>query len=292
MYALREAVQGIVRTRNMSLISTVTISVALIMFGIVVIITLYANGVVNKVQKSEEINVYLKDVMTDAEMLALDETIESMSEVESTRIISKEDAAKEFEKMFGSDLLLSLKENPLPRSIVITMAEGHRMSNDMEKLAQRIKSADNVESVEYGKELMSKLDIFFLIFIIVEAILIAFILAACILVISNTITLTLIARREAIEIMRLVGATDSFISKPFYIEGLLQGLVSGILTFLILYGIYVWVQYAIPDIYVYTYMFGIMEVKYFTYPSLVALIIPVGGFLGLLGSYVAVRRAF
>ena len=292
MYALREAVQGIVRTRNMSLISIVTISVALIMFGIVGIITLCANGVVNKVKKSEEINIYLKDKMTDAEMLVLEETIESMSEVESTRIISKEDAAKEFEKMFGSDLLLSLKRNPLPRSIVITMAEGHRMSNDMEKLAQRIKSADNVESVEYGKELMLNLDIFFLIFIIVEAILIAFVLAACILVISNTITLTLIARREAIEIMRLVGATDSFISKPFYIEGLLQGIISGIITFLILYGMYVWVQYAIPNINVYTYMFGIKEVKYFTYPSFVALIIPVGGFLGLLGSYVAVRRAF
>ena len=292
MYALREAVQGIVRTRNMSLISIVTISVALIMFGIVGIITLCANSVVNKVQKSEEINVYLKDEMTDAEMLALDETIESMSEVESTRIMSKEDAAKEFEKMFGSDLLLSLKENPLPRSIVITMAEGHRMSNDMEKIAQRITSADNVESVEYGKVLMSKLDIFFLFFIIVETILIAFVLAACILVISNTITLTLIARREAIEIMKLVGATDSFIRKPFYIEGLLQGLISGILTFLILYGMYVWIRYAIPDINVYTYMFGIEEVKYFTYPWFVALIIPVGGFLGVLGSYVAVRRAF
>jgi len=276
----------------MSLISIVTISVALIMFGIVSIITLYANGVVNKVQKSEEINVYLKDEMTDAEMLALDETIESMSEVESTRIISKEDAAKEFEEMFGSDLLLSLKENPLPRSIVITMAEGHRMSSEMEKLAQRIRSVDNVESVEYGKELMSKLDIFFLIFIIVEAILIAFVLAACILVISNTITLTLIARREAIEIMRLVGATDSFIRKPFYIEGLLQGLISGILAFLIFYGIYLWVQYAIPDINVYTYMFGIKEIKYLTYPWLVALIIPAGGFLGVLGSYLAVRRAF
>lgn len=292
MYSLREAVQGLVRTCNMSLISIVTISVALIMFGIVSIITLYANGVVNKVQKSEEINVYLKDEMTDAEMLALDETIESMSEVESTRIISKEDAAKEFEEMFGSDLLLSLKENPLPRSIVITMAEGHRMSSEMEKLAQRIRSVDNVESVEYGKELMSKLDIFFLIFIIVEAILIAFVLAACILVISNTITLTLIARREAIEIMRLVGATDSFIRKPFYIEGLLQGLISGILAFLIFYGIYLWVQYAIPDINVYTYMFGIKEIKYLTYPWLVALIIPAGGFLGVLGSYLAVRRAF
>jgi len=292
VYSLREAVQGLVRTCNMSLISIVTISVALIMFGIVSIITLYANGVVNKVQKSEEINVYLKDEMTDAEMLALDETIESMSEVESTRIISKEDAAKEFEEMFGSDLLLSLKENPLPRSIVITMAEGHRMSSEMEKLAQRIRSVDNVESVEYGKELMSKLDIFFLIFIIVEAILIAFVLAACILVISNTITLTLIARREAIEIMRLVGATDSFIRKPFYIEGLLQGLISGILAFLIFYGIYLWVQYAIPDINVYTYMFGIKEIKYLTYPWLVALIIPAGGFLGVLGSYLAVRRAF
>ena len=291
MYALREAVQGMVRTRYMTLISILTITVALFLFSIVGIITMGANNLVNKIQKSEKLNVYLKDEMSDGDMLALDETIVSMNEVESTRIVSKEDAVKEFEKIFGSDLLLALEKNPLPRSIVVTMSKGHRTSSDYEKLTERIRASDGVESVEFGSEWVSKLDIFFIIFVIVEGILIALAVTACILVISNTITMTLIARKEAIEIMRLVGATDSFIREPFYIEGMIQGLISGIVAFIIFYGIYLWLQFAVPEIDVFMYMFRIKEMQNLSYPLILGLIIPVGGFLGLLGSYVAVRRA-
>ena len=148
MYALREAVQGLVRTRYMTLISILTITVALILVGIVMLLTFYANGVVTKIRGNEEVNLYLKDEMSDGDMLALDETIASMSEVESTRIMSKEDAAKEFENMFGSDLLPALEENPLPRSIVVTMAKGHRMSSDLEKFAEQLRVVDAVESVD------------------------------------------------------------------------------------------------------------------------------------------------
>lgn len=292
MYALKEAVQGMMRTRYMTIISILTITVVLIMIGIVGIITFYANGVVSKVRGSEEVNIYLKDEMSDGEMLALDETIASMSEVESTRIVSKEDAGKEVERIFGSNLLTALDENPLPRSIVVTMAKGHRMSSDLEWFAERVKAVDAVESVEYGREWMSKLDVFFLIFVIIEAILFTIIVTACILVISNTITLTVIARREAIEIMKLVGATTGFIRRPFYYEGFIQGFISGIIAFILFYGIYSWLNYIFPDIEVYMYMLGIKEYPYISYPWILGFIVPIGGFLGLLGSFVAVRRAF
>ncbi len=292
MYALREALQGMTRTRYMTLISILTITVALILVGIVVLITFYSNAVVNKIRESEEVNIYLKDEMSDGDMLALDETLALMREVESTRIISKEDAAKEFEKMFGGDLLPALDENPLPRSIVVTMEEGHRMSSDLERFAERVRTVETVESVEYGKEWISRLDIFFIIFVLVEAILFTIIVTACILVISNTITLTVIARKEAIEIMKLVGATTAFIRRPFYFEGLIQGFVSGISAFLIFYAVHLWLNHVFPDIKVYLYMFGIIESDYLSYPLILGFIIPVGGFLGLLGSFVAVRRAF
>ncbi len=292
MYALKEAIRGILRTRNMALITIITITIALILFEIFGIITLCANGVVNKIQESEEINVYLKDEMSDGDMLALDESIESMREVESTRIISKEDAVEEFEKIVGKDFLSALKKNPFPRTIVITMAEGYRMAYDFEEISERIRSVDGVDSVEYGIEWMSKLDIFFIIFLIAEVLLASLIVLACILVISNTITLTVIARKEAVGIMKLVGATDSFIRRPFYFEGFLQGLVSGVIAFCIFYTIYLWFHYTFPNIEIYMYMFGTMPVKYFSYPLAIGLIIPVGAFMGLLGSYVAVRRAF
>ena len=275
----------------MAVISILTITIALVLLGIVGIVTIVANGLVSKVQKSEEVIVYLKDDMPDGDMLALDETIASMRQVESTRIISKEEAAREFKEMFGSDLLVALEENPLPRSIVVVIAEGYRSSPYMDTLSHRISTVQGVESVEYGREWMSKVDIFFLVFMIVESIIIALIITAGILIISNTITLTLLARREAIEIMRLVGATERFIRRPFYIEGFFQGIISGISAFLIFLGIYLWASYAVPDLDVYLYLFRIQSIQTVAFPWILGTIIPIGGFLGLLGSYVAVRRA-
>lgn len=291
MYALRDAIQGMVRTRNMTVISIATITVSLIVFGMVGGMTLVANGVVSKVRGNEEINVYLTDAMTDGDMLALDETIRSMREVESTRLMTKEDAAREFENMFGSEFLSTLEENPLPRSIIVRMEKNYRTANDLEVVAGRIRGVQGVESVEYSRDWMTKLDILFMVFVIFEAILIAVILTACIMVISNTISLTLIARKEAIEIMRLVGATDSFIRKPFYMEGLIQGFVSGVITFGLFAGLYFWLSSSFPQIAVYAYLFGIYGLKNLPVPVLLAVIIPIGAFLGFLGSYVAVRRS-
>jgi len=291
LHAVREAIRGMWRTRYMAVVSILTITIALVLLGIVGIVTIVANGLVSKVQKSEEVIVYFKDDMTDGNILALDQTIASMREVESTRIISKEEAAREFKEMFGSDLLAALEENPLPRSILVVMAEGYRSTPYMDTLSQRISMVQGVDSVEYGREWMSKVDIYFLVFMIVESIIIALILTAGILIISNTITLTLLARREAIEIMRLVGATERFIRRPYYIEGFLQGIISGMSAFLIFLGIYLWASYAVPDLDVYLYLFRIQRIQTVTFPWILGTIIPVGGFLGLLGSYVAVRRA-
>jgi len=289
VYAIKEAMKSMVRARYMSFISIVSITITLIVLGVFSVITFFVNGMVQKVRKSEEINVYLKDDMSDEDMLALDATIASMKEVTSTRILSKEDAAEEFEKIFGSDLLSSLEENPLPRTIVVSMAEGYRMSSDIENVAARIKKVENIDSVEYGKDWMSKMDVFFLMFVVGETILIAVVISACLLIISNTISLTVIAREETIEIMRLVGATDAFIRRPFYIEGLLEGLISGSAAFCVMYGAYRWIHYAVPDLHTYIFMFTIPEQSIYFPDWSSALIIPLGGILGLFGSYTGVR---
>jgi len=292
VYALREAFRGMIRTPYMTLLSIVTITVTLTVLGAFGVATLFAHGALNKVRKSEEINVYLKDSMTDGDMLALDAVIAAMTEVESTRILSKEDARKEFEKMFGPDLLATIDENPLPRTIVVTMAEGFTTSDDLDTVASRIMHSNGVESVEYGREWMSKLDLVFVLFIIGETALVLLAVAACTLVISNTISMTVLARKDTIEIMRLVGATDGFIRRPFYVEGLVQGLLSGTATFGILYGVWRWLLHVAPDIDAYIYMFALPRQLVLSNEFLIAFIIPIGGFLGLIGSFTAVRRIF
>ncbi|MCE5251024.1 ABC transporter permease [bacterium] len=280
-----------IHTRSMTFVSIATITIALILLGLLALTTLFAHTFLDSVMKSEEINVFISDEMADADMLALETTIASMSEVESTRILTKEDAARELKRIFKEDLLTGLDSNPLPRSIIVTMASGYRMSGDLERVATRIRKIGEVESVEYGQEWMAKMDIFFIAFLLAETVLFTIIGCACLFIISNTISLTILARRDTIEIMQLVGATNRFIRRPFYYEGLIQGIISGIAAFLLLYGSYLWIRHYIPNLDVYFYMFRIRGISVLSHRLVLGCIIPVGGFMGLLGSMIAVRRA-
>lgn len=292
MYALREAVKNTVRMPYMTLISIVTITITLIVLGVLGITTLLGHGTLKKVRMSEEINVYLLDSMKDEDMLALDAVISAMTEVSSTTILSKDDARKEFNRTFGEDLVSALDKNPLPRSIVIHMKDDHATYDDLEHVAKRISSASGVESVEYGREWMSKLDLVFTVFLIAEIVCIFFSLGACLLIISNTISLTVLARKETIDIMRLVGATDGFVRRPFYFEGFLQGFLAGSLTFGFLFGVWSWMERIFPNIDTFMYMVKISGQFTLSHSMVIASIIPVGAILGFIGSFIAVRRVF
>lgn len=289
MYALKEAVKGMLTTRTMTLTSVVTITMALIIVGLFAVLTLFGNSFIDSVMKIEELNVYIIDSLSDADLLALDATVNGMPGVESTRILTKDDAARELQRIFNEDLLAGLGTNPLPRSIIVTMAPGYRMSDDIEHVAAQVRQYDGVESVEYGREWISRMDIIFLVFLFGEVLLLTIISSACLLIISNTISLTVLARRETIEIMRLVGATDSFIRRPFYYEGFFQGLISGIFAFGFLYGSYFWVRSMIPNLDLYFFMFNIHGLSVMSHKFILVSIIPIGAVMGLLGSFFALR---
>ena len=150
MYALTEAVRNIRRAPSMSSVSVVTIAVTLVVLGAFGAATVAANGFLDRVRGSEEINVYLADDLPDAAMLELDAVIAAMPEVADTRIVSKENAAAEFERRFGQGLLDGLEENPLPRTIVISMTVESRNADAMTRVASRISGTSGVEAVEYG----------------------------------------------------------------------------------------------------------------------------------------------
>lgn len=291
MYSVREAFTGFRRSPYMVVISIGTITITLIMLGVFVLGTWYANGIFQRLKKSEEINVYLDDSLADEDMLALDAVIATMQEVESTRILSKQDAAREFMALFGDDLISTLGENPLPRTIVVSMADEYRTMESIEHVADRARQAEGVESVEFGSDWMSRLDILFMGFVLVELVLSGLIVFASVLIISNTITLTIIARRDTIDIMRLVGATDRYIRRPFYLEGAIQGVLAGVVAFLLMIGAYFWLRYALPDLQFYLYMFSMPTWELLNHQWSVALLVPLGGFMGFIGSFIAVRRA-
>jgi cell division transport system permease protein len=290
MYALKEAIKAMIQSRSMTLVSIGTITVALFLLGVFAALTIYANGFLNSVMQAEEMHVYVSDEMDNADLDALARTVRSMAEVADARVMTKEDAREELKNLLDEDLLVGLEENPLPRSVVITMKSGMNLAKDLEAVASRARNVEGVEDVQYAQDWISRLDMIFLGFVLVEAIFIFLIIGASLFIISNTISMTVIARRGMINIMRLVGATDSFIKRPFYYEGIMQGLAAGIIAFLLLIGIYLWLTHLVPAMETFQFMLKIHETEIPPIVAVLAAIIPAGAVLGFLGSTTAVGR--
>ncbi len=291
MSAISEALQNIRRRPGRTVLSVLAITMALVLFGVFGVLAAYSRDFAEKLRKSEEISIYLQDSVSDADMLTLDASVSRLAGVESTRIVSKEEAAAEFEKLFGSHLLTSLEENPLPRSIVVSMDRDHRTSADFERIGKRIENLAGVESVEYGRDWMVSMDRALAIFYGVVSILLILVGIAGVLITSNSIGLTVVVRHEAIEIMRLVGATEGYIRKPFYFEGLIQGTLAGALAFLVLFAPWVWMQYSVSSLDVHLRVIGITRAAFASGIWYLLVLIPVGAFLGAVGSHLALRRA-
>jgi cell division transport system permease protein len=292
MRPLAEAFRGMGRKPGRTILSILGIAVALVMFGVLAGITIGANGFMDKIRTSEEITLYILDSVSDADMLAIDARAAVTPGVASTRIVTKESAAQEFERMFGKNLLSAMEENPLPRSIVLTVAQGHRSAGGFKRIAEKFEGVKGIESVEYGREWVTRMDMFFYIVLAGEAILILMVGLAGILVISNSIGITFAVRRGEIEVMRLVGATDGFIRRPFYLEGIFQGLVAGGIAWLVLYSAYLWMLASLPSLDVYLQILGFPKEDILSLGWYIALIVPAGIFLGFMGSFIAVRRDF
>lgn len=291
MSAFHEAMQNIRRRRGRTVLSVLAITLAMVLLGVFGILTAYAQGFVEKLRESEEISIYLQDSVSDADMLALDASVTALSGVASTRIVSKEEAAAEFEKLFGSHLLTSLEENPLPRSIVVSMDSKHRTSADFERIGRRIENLAGVESVEYGREWMANMDRVLSFFYVIEGILLFLVGIAGVLITSNSIGMTVVVRREAIEIMRLVGATEGFIRRPFYFEGLIQGLLAGALAFLLLFAPWLWLQYSVSSLDIHLRVIGLSRGAFDSGIWYLLVLVPSGALLGWIGSRLALRRA-
>jgi len=134
-----------------------------------------------------------------------------------------------------SSLFENLKENPLPDAFEIRLIASSQNQEKVEMLATKLESLPQVDEVEYGQRWLGRFTNFFNLFRLTGYVMGGLFFMAALLIVANTIRLVLYSRREEIEIMRLVGATDRFIKAPFYIEGLIQGAFGGIIGLVALF---------------------------------------------------------
>ncbi len=277
IYSIKEAFSGLRRAKVSFFISVFTISFLLFMIGIFGIFTLNVNQLIKVLHAKFDIQIFLSNVLDDTEIAKVGSIISSMEQVEKVIFISKDAAAQEFQKEFGSELFSMLEENPLPSSFTIKLAEKYQTEDGIKTVAQKLEGLEGIDEVQYHSEALGLLTRFSKIAYIITTILLLLVITGSLFVISNTIRLIVIARKDIIYTMRLVGATNRFISQPFIIEGIIQGLLGGIFAFLISYLIVEIVHLRWP---------GIVFVK----PDYLFVLIVAGLLFGYISSKFALKR--
>ena len=232
MRSLREATQGIRRAPLLSGLSITAIGLSLFIIGLFALTAHNIDEALVGVESRVEVVAYLEEGTSEEVVSVAISEIGGFPEVEEIHFVSKVealyDASRELTEF--SDVFSDLEVNPLPASFEIRLREGSRTPEDVERVAERLRGYDFVEEVRYGREWVDK--VYALRRIAGGAALAlggSFALGA-ILLIGIAVRMAVLARSREISIMQIVGATDSYIRRPFLIEGLLTGLAGGLLA--------------------------------------------------------------
>jgi cell division transport system permease protein len=278
-YIIDEALLTVQRHKGLTSISIVIMSLSLLMLAVFLLATDNVLKLVSEAQNEMKMYVYLDDGVSQNEAQSLYQKILQEPEVSEVQFVSKDEAMEDFRRELGDDseLLGTLRANPLPNSFSVTPKEEFKTRDAMVELAGRIEPFDGVEEVRYGREFLDRFASVLKVLYFVNGVVGFIVILSALFIISNAVRLTVISRRKTIEILKLVGATNSYIVAPFIIEGAFQAGVAAVLSLALLWGVAVLSRRVIPDLNFFS-----------TEKSVVYLLTCV--VIGSIGSFLALRR--
>ena len=236
-YFIKETYKSIRRNGFMSFASISTVAVSLLVLGMFLMIFLNTNNLAQYLESQVQVSVYMQDSATDKELAAVKEKLTKMPGVVKVTQVSKQQALERFKKRLGDQkqLLKSLgKDNPFPNSFEVQVDSPERIKVLTPQLGQLPK----VETAKFGQEVVEHLFQLTKILRFGGILLVVFLAMATLFIISNTIRLTVFARRKEVIIMKYVGATDWFIRWPFLLEGMTLGFFGAVVAFILINSIY------------------------------------------------------
>ncbi|WHZ02347.1 permease-like cell division protein FtsX [Neobacillus sp. YX16] len=283
----RESFKSIGRNGWMTFASVSAVTVTLILVGVFFVIMMNLNKVAETIEEDVQIRVHIDVAANDEDQQKLKSAIENISEVQSVKFSSKEQELEELIKSMGEDgqaFKLFEQDNPLNDVFIVKT----KKPQDTMKAAKEIGKLEYVTKAVYGKGTVEKLFNFIKASRNVGIVLIAGLFFTAVFLISNTIKITIIARRREIKIMRLVGATNNFIRWPFFLEGLWLGILGAILPIILIsiayYNAY---EYLAPKLI--GNFIQILPFSPFMY-QVSGLLLLMGGLIGIWGSVMSVRK--
>ncbi|MBS5935506.1 MAG: permease-like cell division protein FtsX [Veillonella sp.] len=285
-YFVKEAFKSMRRNGLMTLASISTVALSLFMLGVFLCGVVNLNNMAASLETQVQLSVYLKDDLTTNQIMETGKAVKSQPNIKELKFVTKDQALQDFKSRLGDDqkqMIDSLEGvNPLPNSYIVTFEN----PQDVKLAAKELATVPGVESVHYGQDVVDELFKITQIIRIGGIVLIAFLAAATLFIISNTIRLTVFARRKEIAIMKYVGATNGFIRWPFVIEGMLLGCIGGLIAVACTGEFYYFITSEIEQSLAF---FPLVPMFPIFYQLAVALLI-IGIFVGAIGSAISLRQ--
>jgi cell division transport system permease protein len=222
--------------RSSYLSSIISMSLVLFLLGVAGFFLINAKHITNSFRDSIYVEIYLNDGLKESDVLQFRKKLDAAPYTRETKYVSKDEAAKEFEQEMGKDFLAILDGNPLPESIKIWITANYSSVDSMSSVQQQLESLPQVQHVKYEKTALGLVNANIRKINLVMSIFILLLLFVSVVLINHTIRLSVYAKRFAIHTMKLVGATQGFISKPFLLKSILRGIISGLIAIIMLSG--------------------------------------------------------
>ena len=284
---IKRAIDDILQNRFLNFVTIITIALAILIASAFILFFVNTSEIIDSWKKGLRIMAYLKPGIHNADLDQLKRTIQSLDGVHSLRFISKQEAIDRLKDQMQhhSSLFDNLTENPLPDSFEIRMTATSGSWQKIESLANQIESLNPIEEVQYGRRWIGRFIRIISLFRMAGYAMGVLFFTASIFIVANTIRLVIYSRREEVEIMRLVGATDSFIKMPFYIEGLVQGALGAAIGLVMLSISFYFVSSNIEQ----GFSAGLFRLQFLS-PKIIGGILLSSMLVGWLGCYVSLKQ--
>lgn len=239
-YFFGRALTNIRQNVFVNLVTVGTITLALLIVALFLLLVVNLENAAESWSERVQVTVYYDKDLTPQEQTDLRNRIQSLPGTAKVSWVGRDEALKRFRgRLKGQETLLEgVRPEILPTSFEIALKKSSRSSDAVEAYVSRLKTVPGIGEIQYGEEWVRRFNTFLTFMRLVGALVGGFLLMAVIFIVSNTIRLTIFARRDELEVMSLVGATRLFIKMPFLIEGLVQGLAGGLLSLTLVVAIY------------------------------------------------------
>ena len=282
-YLFSEGVKNIWRHKMTALTAMFSLFIALFIVGILATAGNNTYKLLHYLRSKYKVEIFFTQNISNERAIGLIHKIKKVDGVRNATIIEKEDAVRIFKDQFGENIVELLGYNPLPVSAVVNIDRNRRDPLSIEPIIKKIKMIPNVEEIRYQGNLINKIERNYKKIVDYLPYLSSIVVIIAILIIYNTIKLSVYSRKDLIETLQLVGASSMFIKLPFIIEGMIIGTISAILVFPALFVSIKTINYFISN-------FSSMGMQINFDPFVLVWILMIVIVISLIGSYRAASR--